>query len=100
MDETAAKVSVRIITPDRPGLGFSTHDANRTLLVYPARIAALAGGLGYGPENGGYRVLGSSDVGPYALACAKMVTESELKSVGLLVGVGLLDTGEGSEGVR
>ena len=97
LDEYAQRIPVRIISPDRPGLGLSTFDPNRTLLDYPHQISALAKHLGY---KNGYRAIGGSGGGPYALACAKVLPKSELTSVGVLAGIGPMDTGEGTKGMR
>ena len=59
----AENIGLRIICPDRPGIGLSTFDSSRRLLDYPAHIAQLARHLGL--ED--YRVIGGSGGGPYAL---------------------------------
>ena len=61
--EDADRVGLRIICPDRPGIGLSTFDPDRKLLDYPAQIASLAQHLGL--ET--YRVMGGSGGGPYVL---------------------------------
>ena len=60
---SANNVGVRIICPDRPGIGLSTFDPQRQLLDYPSQITHLARHLGL--ET--YRVMGGSGGGPYAL---------------------------------
>lgn len=89
---------IRVITPDRPGLGYTTHSSTRTLLDYPNQISQLAAHLGL--DKKGYRVMGGSGGGPYALACAKVLPESECKAVGVLAGVGPLDSAGDTEGMR
>ena len=61
--ESAKNIGLRIICPDRPGIGLSTFDSSRKLLDYPTHIAQLARYLGL--EN--YRVMGGSGGGPYVL---------------------------------
>ena len=97
MGDWARRLYFRMITPDRPGIGLSTYDPHRRLLDYPTQISQLAKGLGY---RDGYSVIGGSGGGPYALACAKVLPASELKSVGVLAGVGPLDGDNNTEGRR
>src|SRR5690348_15789794 len=56
----------RVITIDRPGIGGSTAWPGRTLLDWPADVAAVADHLGLDR----FAVLGHSGGGPYAAACA------------------------------
>jgi len=62
----AERLGVRVIALDRPGIGYSGFQPNRTLLDWPDDIAAFADQLGI--ER--FAVLGYSWGGPYALACA------------------------------
>ena len=62
----AVKVGVRLICPDRPGMGRSTFDARRALLDWPETIVELADALSIDR----FAVQGVSGGGPYALACA------------------------------
>ncbi len=61
--EGVNKVGLRVICPDRPGIGLSSFDPRRRLLDYPAQIAQLARYLGLDS----YRVMGGSGGGPYVL---------------------------------
>lgn len=63
LSEVADNVGLRVISPDRPGIGLSTFDPYRRLLDYPSQISQLAKHLGL--ET--YRVMGGSGGGPYAL---------------------------------
>ncbi len=94
--KAAHRIGVRIITPDRPGLGLSTYDPHRRLLDYPDHIAQLARHHGLSE----YRVLGGSGGGPYALACARLLPPQHLKGLGVLAGVGPMDPGMGREEMR
>lgn len=66
LDRAATAQGIRVIAPDRPGLGASDHAPGRRLMDWPADCLALADGLGL--ERFG--VVGVSGGGPYALACA------------------------------
>ena len=89
LSKMAEKVRVRVICPDRPGIGLSTFDPHRKLLDYPQTILELASHLGINS----YTVVGGSGGGPYALACAKVLPKNELRSVGVLAGVGPVELG-------
>lgn len=65
-DTAAKRAGVRIISPDRPGIGGSSFQPNRTLLNWPDDIEALANQLNIKK----FAVLGWSMGGPYALAVA------------------------------
>jgi pimeloyl-ACP methyl ester carboxylesterase len=64
---------LRIISPDRPGAGLSTHSPTRTLLSYPSDILILAAHLSI-PQ---FRILSVSGGGPYAFACLKTIPSSQ-----------------------
>ncbi|MFF0148154.1 alpha/beta fold hydrolase [Amycolatopsis sulphurea] len=66
MHALASDAGVRIIAPDRPGIGLSSPQPGRRILDYPADLTALADHFGL--EQ--YQVLGISGGGPFALACA------------------------------
>lgn len=57
---------IRLISIDRPGIGLSDYQLNRSLLDWPEDMAHLALMLGINQ----FAVLGWSAGGPYALACA------------------------------
>ena len=57
---------VRLISPDRPGMGRSTYQPGRRLLDWPADVAHLTEALGI--EQ--FAVMGWSAGGPYAAVCA------------------------------
>jgi pimeloyl-ACP methyl ester carboxylesterase len=62
---------VRLIVPDRPGFGGSTHDPGRTFGSWAADALDLLDALGVGFV----RVLGLSGGGPHALAVAALAPE-------------------------
>lgn len=66
MDEEAKRLGLRIISPDRPGMGRSDFVGKRTLAEWPEVVEGLADHLGISS----FPVLGVSGGGPYALACA------------------------------
>lgn len=70
-DDEARNAGVRLIGVDRPGMGISDFQPNRTLLDWPADIEALADSLGL--ERWG--VWGISGGAPFTLACAYELPE-------------------------
>lgn len=62
----AQELGLRLLSPDRPGIGLSSFQQNRRLLDWPPLLARLADRLGVGK----FRVLAVSGGGPYALATA------------------------------
>lgn len=63
---TASTLGVRLISPDRPGIGHSDSRPGRTLLDWPADVEQLADQLGLDT----WSVMGWSAGGMYAQACA------------------------------
>jgi pimeloyl-ACP methyl ester carboxylesterase len=76
-------MGIRLIAPDRPGMGYSNFQPKRCLLDWPDDICVLADAL----ELGNFGILGYSGGGPYALACAYKIPE-RLSAVGVLAGIG------------
>lgn len=66
LHEYGCELGARIISPDRPGVGYSPAQPGRTVADWPKLIEAMADALGIGK----FRVLGVSGGGPYALAAA------------------------------
>jgi pimeloyl-ACP methyl ester carboxylesterase len=64
--EAAVAKGVRLVSPDRPGIGLSTFQAGRRLNDWPADVGRLADALGIGR----FAVMGWSAGGPYAAVCA------------------------------
>jgi pimeloyl-ACP methyl ester carboxylesterase len=60
----ARRLGVRLLSPDRPGIGLSTHQPGRRLLDWPAQVREAAVWLGM--ER--FRVICVSGGAPYALA--------------------------------
>jgi pimeloyl-ACP methyl ester carboxylesterase len=64
--EAAVAMGVRLLSPDRPGMGLSTFQPRRRLTDWPADVEHLAGALALGR----FAVMGWSAGGPYAAVCA------------------------------
>ena len=93
-DGPAKERSVRVVCPDRPGVGRSDPHPERTILDYAADVKALADAMGF--ER--FAVLGYSGGGPYALACGAKLPE-RVSAVGIMAGVGPLDRPGAREGL-
>jgi pimeloyl-ACP methyl ester carboxylesterase len=85
-DALARKLKVRIIAPDRPGLGRSDFQPGRRISDWPADVIALADRLALAR----FAVLGYSGGGPYAAACAWKIPE-RLTRVGIVSGTAPFD---------
>jgi pimeloyl-ACP methyl ester carboxylesterase len=72
---------LRIIAPDRPGIGLSTEQPNRTLLDWPPVLGELLAHLGIDR----FYVMGISGGGPYVLATVYAMPERIL-GAGILCG--------------
>ncbi len=70
-DAPARERGLRLIAPDRPGVGSSTRFAGWTVADYPPLVAALADQLGLAR----FAVWGYSGGGPFAVACAAHLPE-------------------------
>lgn len=64
--EAAVAKGIRLISPDRPGMGLSTYQHGRRLTDWPADVAELTEAL----EIERFAVMGWSAGGPYAAVCA------------------------------
>jgi len=86
----AAALNLRIIVPDRPGMGHSDYQVGRRIVDWPDDVLALADALGVDT----FAVLGSSGGAPYAAACGARV-RNRVRVVGLLGAVAPPDTSGG-----
>jgi len=68
-EEATAAAGVRLIMPDRPGIGRSDPLEGRTFADWPKDVEALAEALGISS----FGVVGVSYGGPYAAACAALI---------------------------
>lgn len=70
-DAIALDLGIRLITPDRPGYGYSEAQDNFSLLDWPNAVSQLADKLNLNR----FSILGFSGGGPYALACAHKIAD-------------------------
>lgn len=85
-DAEFSKLGLRIIAPDRPGMGRSSFQRHRSLSDWPIDVVALADALGIGK----FSVMGNSGGGVYAAACAARIPE-RLHSVAIVSGAWRID---------
>ncbi len=81
--QVAAGMGIRLIAPERPGMGYSDLKPGRKLLDWPEDVCFLANSL----HLETFGVLGYSGGGPHALACACRIPE-RLTVTGVMAGVG------------
>ena len=81
MHRVGLERGIRVVAPDRPGIGLSEFHPERKLLDWPPLIEELAVHLGW--KN--FHVLGVSGGGPYVLACAHVMPE-RLLGAGVMCG--------------
>lgn len=84
LESAASENNARIVTVDRPGVGLSSPQPNRTALDHAKDLQALAAHL----DIDRFSIVGVSGGGSYALACAYAIPSSQLKSVAVVAGVG------------
>lgn len=75
-DEHARKLRIRLICPDRPGIGLSDFQPGRGLADWPSTLEQLAAHVG--ADN--YHVLGWSGGGPYVLITALKLSKRLLSA--------------------
>ncbi len=80
--DAASDLGVRIISPDRPGVNESAHQAGRTLLHWPLMLRELAVQLGI--EK--FRMLAISGGAPYAYASAWSMPD-QVEAIAVVSGV-------------
>lgn len=74
--EMLARFNLRIIAPNRPGVGQSDFQKNRGFSDWPKDVTALADHLGIRK----FSIIGNSGGGGYALACAAKIPERLLSA--------------------
>jgi pimeloyl-ACP methyl ester carboxylesterase len=84
-DGPAKERSVRVLCPDRPGIGRSDPHPERTIPGYANDVNALVDAMGF--ER--FAVLDYSGGGPYALACGAKLSE-RVSAVRNMAGLGPL----------
>ena len=85
-DEAGRERGVRILAPERPGLGVSDPLPNRTVADWTDDVSDLANALGLDS----FSVLGVSGGGPYAAACAARLPRVE--RAGIVCGLAPLES--------
>lgn len=78
----ATKRGLRFLCVDRPGIGQSTAQAERTYVGWAADLVAIANELGYRE----FGVTGWSEGGPWALAAAAYIDPQRLRHVSSIAG--------------
>jgi pimeloyl-ACP methyl ester carboxylesterase len=86
-DAPARERGLRIIAPDRPGIGRSTRVAMPAVADYSVELAVLADAL----EIDRFTVVGYSGGGPYALAAAAALGQ-RVRSTSIIAGAGEIGT--------
>jgi pimeloyl-ACP methyl ester carboxylesterase len=95
VEPVAGRMGIRIIGMDRPGYGLSDYQSGRQLVDWPRDVIQFADGLGI--ER--FAVVGASGGGPYAAACAAMISH-RLTGVGILCGLGPMDAPNALAGMQ
>jgi len=90
----AARLGLRLLALDRPGFGQSTFQPGRTIGGWAADVAAVADQLSLGR----FSIIGISGGGPYALACAALLSH-RLARVALVCPLAPLDVADGKAGM-
>lgn len=93
-DEVWRDLGLRVIAPDRPGVGGSDFKPGRGFSDWPEDVTALADSLGL--ER--FAVVGNSGGAPYALVCAARIPE-RLSAAVVVSGGWRMDLPEAKEGV-
>ncbi len=83
-DDLLAKLNIRLISPDRPGIGLSTPARDRTVVGWAADVRQLTEHL-LGPGQA-FSILGFSAGATYALACGQL---PGLRAIALVSSLGL-----------
>lgn len=84
LEEILARLNIRLISPDRPGIGLSTPAHARTLTGWASDVRQLTEGV-LGPGQP-FSILGFSAGATYALGCGRL---PELRAMALVSGLGL-----------
>jgi pimeloyl-ACP methyl ester carboxylesterase len=83
-DDLLAKLNIRLVSPDRPGIGLSTPARDRTVVGWVADVRQLTDHL-LGPGQS-FSILGFSAGATYALACGQL---PGLRAIALIGSLGL-----------
>jgi pimeloyl-ACP methyl ester carboxylesterase len=89
LHEPALELGLCMIAIDRPGMGKSTMQENRTLRDWPKDVLALADHL----QIDQFGAMGISGGGPFVLACLHDITAARLKAATTVAGMCPIKTG-------
>jgi len=89
VDEPARTRGVRVLAPNRPGIGGSDPHPLPLVASYADDVAGLADRL----DMASFAIMGHSGGGPFALACGALLPD-RVTAVATLAGVGPLDNPE------
>ncbi|MFC1946554.1 alpha/beta fold hydrolase [Chloroflexota bacterium] len=92
-NNSAAKMNIRIIALDRPGMGLSDFQPARKILDWPDDVIEVANYLQFDK----FAVIGISGGGPYAAACAFKIPERLSKTI-IISGMGPSDAPQMKKG--
>ncbi len=93
--DAAAKANgYRVIGLDRPGMGLSSLDKNRTILSWAKDVAECADSL----HIKKFSIVGHSGAGPFVAACAYAIPD-RLNKVAIVSGLAPLEGPEAKEGI-
>jgi len=82
-DETASDLGARLIAIDRPGIGLSTFQEERSFLDWPNDVLELADHL----QVKQFYILGLSGGGPFVLACVREIPSERLLGAAIVSGM-------------
>ncbi len=88
------RYQLRIIAPDRPGMGGSTFQPGRSFSQWPADVVALANAL----QMERFAVMGNSGGGPYVAVCASRIPQ-RIRSAVIVSGGWRMDWPEAKAGM-
>jgi pimeloyl-ACP methyl ester carboxylesterase len=94
-DGPARTLGIRLLTPDRPGFGRSSHVPARRLSDWPADLADFANALGLSR----FHVIGVSGGAPYAIASGQQLG-SRVLGIALVCGLGELVDDTSTKGMN
>ena len=93
-DAALGRLGLRVICPDRPGMGGSDFQPGRRLIDWPADLTALVDALGLDR----FAVLGNSGGAPYVAVCAARIPD-RLRSAVVVSGGWRMDWPEARAGL-
>jgi pimeloyl-ACP methyl ester carboxylesterase len=93
-DAVLSQLGLRVIAPDRPGMGKSDFQPHRTFSDWPADVTSLADSLGLDR----FAILGNSGGGPYVAVCAARIPH-RLASAVIVSGGWRMDWPEATKGL-